>query len=384
MIPQTFDFKKIQNELKRVQMDGWLAIDFKGRNEIALEVLGFPPNPHITRRWFYFVPVEGEPYKVSSAIEPDLLDHLPGSAHTFLSYGDFCTHLQQVLKGHVRVALEYSPEGKIPSLSFVDAGTLELVRKWNVEPVSSQEILQPFLSRLTPEQMESQKRASVLAEEIMHEAWDFVGQEVPVSEGDVQKFILKRFADHGLITEWNPIVAVNANSALPHYTPHDGGDTIRPGDFLLIDLGCKEPNGVYADITRVACVKRDPTDEETKIFNIVKNAQSIGFEAVKKPTTGARVDKQVRAYITQQGYGDFFIHRTGHNITTKPHGPGAHLDSLETLDERPLIENSCFSIEPGIYLPKKFGIRLESTILLLSPLAPVITGGIQSKIFKIN
>ena len=385
MIYQTFDFKKVQNELERVKLDGWLAIDFKGRNEIALKVLQFPPNPHITRRWFYWIPRSGEPYKLSSAIEPDLLSHLPGKPHTFLSYDEFCSHLERVLKGCKKVAVEYAPQGKIPSLSYVDGGTLDLIRRWT-EPVSSQEVLQSSLSVLTPEEMESQKRASVIAEKTMHDAWDFVSQNLSkgVTEGDVQAFILKRFSDNGLITEWQPIVAVNGNSALPHYTPHNGGFPIRKGDFLLIDLGCKEPQGVYADITRVAVVQRDPTPEEQKVFEIVRQAQQIGFEAVKHQTTGAEVDRLVRAHIAQAGYGPYFIHRTGHNITTKPHGPGAHLDSFETVDDRPLIPNTCFSIEPGIYLEKKFGIRLESTILLVTPLEPIITGGIQREIFKLN
>lgn len=386
MITQKFNLNQIQNELKRLNIDGWLALDFKGRNEIALEVLGFPRDAHITRRWFYWVPKVGEPYKLTSAIEPNLLSHLPGLSHTFLSFEEFCIHLEKLLKPCKKVALEYSPSGKIPSLSYVDAGSVDLIRQLGVEPISSQEVLQSSLSLLSPEQIESQKRASLIAEKTMYEAWDWIGANLKrgITEGDVQSFILSRFKDHALVTEWQPIVAVNANSSLPHYTPQNGGAPITSGDFLLIDLGCKEPSGVYADITRVACIQRDPTSEEAHIFEIVKKAQEIGFEAVKTKTTGAEVDRKVRGYIAQQGFGPHFIHRTGHNITTRPHGPGAHLDSMETVDDRPLIENSCFSIEPGIYLPQKFGIRLESTILLLSPLAPLITGGVQSKIFKIN
>ena len=372
----------IQKELQRLNLDGYLAIDFKGRNEIALEVLGFPPDSHITRRWFYWIPKHGKPYKLNHAIEPHLLTHLAGNAHTFISYEEFCAHLKKALSGSKKISIDYSPLAKIPSLSFVDGGTLDLIRSLGVEPTSSQEVLQGLLSVLTPEQMESQRRASIIAEKTMQEAWEFIGRSQSTSEGAVQSFILKRFEDQQLITSWKPIVAVGSHSALPHYTPTNGGSPIKPGDFILIDLGCKEKEGVYADITRVACFARDPTAEENKIFSLVSQSQQIGFQAVNTEVTGAEVDRKVRTFLTHHGYGSAFLHRTGHNITTLPHGPGAHLDSLETEDDRPLLKNTCFSIEPGIYLEGRFGIRLESTVLLTHHVE--ITGGIQTSIFKIN
>jgi Xaa-Pro aminopeptidase len=371
----------IQQELKRLKLDGYLAIDFKGRNEIALEVLGFPPHAHITRRWFYWIPQEGEPYKLNHVIEPHLLQHLPGAAHAFISYEEFCTHLKQALSGAKKIALDYSPFGKIPSLSYVDGGTLDLIHQMGLNGVSSQEVLQPLLSVLTPEQLMSQRRASLIAEKTMHEAWDLIAKKGSTTEGAVQQFILRRFEEQHLVTEWSPIVAVGPHAALPHYTPQGEGSPIHPGDFILIDLGCKEPQGVYADITRVAVFGRDATAEEQNIFSLVKQAQEIGFEAINLQTTGAEVDRKVRRFLEEKGYGQHFLHRTGHNITTKPHGPGAHLDSLETEDDRPLLKNTCFSVEPGIYLEGRFGIRLESTVLLLDEIE--ITGGIQSEIFKI-
>lgn len=366
------------------EVDGWLIYDFQKSNSIAHHLLAIPSELHLTRRFFYWIPKQGEPIKIVHALEPYALDHLPGSKLIYLKRQALETHLQSVLKGLSKVAMEYSPMSAVPAISKVEGGVIDLVRHCGVKVVSSGNFLQYFSCVMDQKQIESHFFAAHVLDQTASKIWHWITEQLSkgITEFDVQQRILKEFDAHGCITDHPPNCSVNAHSAIPHYNPtKNDSSVIRQGDFILIDLWCKQnkPRAVFADITRVA-VAGKPTEKQQEIFSIVRQAQkeATDFIQTHQNIRGCQVDEVCRNVIEKAGYGDFFTHRTGHNIFTEVHGPGAHLDSLETLDDRLLIPNTCYSIEPGIYLPGEFGIRLEYDIFLGEK--PVVTGGIQDKL----
>jgi Xaa-Pro aminopeptidase len=284
--------------------------------------------------------------------------------------------------------------GTIPYLSRVDAGTVELVRSYDVEVVSSADLVQVHLCRWGDAQIESHKRAAKAIDAAKDQAFTFTNDELRAgrqpTEVSVQDFLMARFKERGLVTDHPPIVAVNAHAGNPHYSPSkETSLPIRRGDLLLIDLWAREPapGAVYADITWTAAVGKLANDAVGKVFEIVTRARDAGLAHVDRERKAGRriegwqVDKTVRKVIEEAGYGDKFIHRTGHNIGAEVHGDGANLDSLETMDTRELIVRSCFSIEPGIYLDS-FGIRSEIDVFLGERGAEVFSP-IQRELVKI-
>lgn len=373
--------------MKKEGIDGWLLYDFRGSNQLAIKELKLSPDAHLTRRLVYWIPSNGQPVKLVHAIEEGTLDHLEGQKRLYRSRQEFEEGLKSLLTGSKRVAMEISPMGHIPYLSLVDAGTVDLIRSFGVEVVSSSRLVQE-VSILTPEQLDSQRRAAHIAEKAVEEGWQFVidslKKGVSITEYDLQQFLVTLFQKKGQMIGFPPIVAVNAHSADPHYHPTEKVHApIKRGDLLLIDLGCKESEGIYSDITKMALIDRPPTPLEEEVFSLVRKAQKGATDLItthwegEKPLLGCQVDELARSIISDAGYGDYFLHRLGHSVTDTLHGTGAHLDSFETLDDRPLLLNTCTTIEPGLYLPNRFGIRLEYDLLLLSPPSWEITGGIQ-------
>lgn len=378
----------IQHQLKKYKLDGWLIYDFHGSNKFAHELLGISPQAMLTRRFFYWIPQKGEPEKILHRIEAESLEAVPGKKHLYLSWIELEERLAKVLKGAKVVAMEYSPRNNNPYVSVVDAGTIEIVRDLGIEVVSSANLLQHFTSVLDEEQIYLHLEAAQVVKQTSDRAWDLISDRLragkKVNEYDVQQFILSEFLANDCITEDGPLCAVNGHSAMPHYVAtRESAKPINRGDFILIDLWCKKnvPRAIYADITRVAIAAADPTPMQEEIFKIVKRALDVGIELItskmekNEPFTGAEIDDACRDYIKQMGYGDYFTHRTGHNIGTSVHGAGAHLDNLETADKRQILPGTCFSIEPGIYLPEDFGVRIEYDILIKTDRSVMITGG---------
>jgi len=289
--------------------------------------------------------------------------------------------------------MEYSAKNQIPYVSRVDGGTIDLIRSLGMDVVSSKDLLAQFMATLTKSQIESQKRAAIALDEIVANTWAWIAQKIrdnkPIREYDAQQRIVEEFAKRELVTDHDPIVAVNANSADPHYEPlQEKSSPIQRGDFLLIDLWAKEraDESIFADITRVAVVDRAATDKQKKIFNIVRDAQRSAVELIerrfrsKKRVEGREVDDAARGVIAGAGFGNKFLHRTGHSIERTLHGSGAHIDNLEIQDTRALLPSTCFSIEPGIYLKGEFGVRLEFDVLIHPDGSVEITGGEQDEI----
>jgi Xaa-Pro aminopeptidase len=395
--------ESIQQALRESDLDGWLFYSFRGSDPIAANILGMTEEGHIaTRRWFYLIPRSGEPKKIVHSIEREVLDHLPGKKLIYLPWQQLHGYLKDELTSlssvrAPRTAMQYSPDAAIPYLSRVDGGTIELLRSFGVEIVSSADLVQRFESAWGDAQLEMHEEAARGLYASVREAFDEIGRRVrsgaATTEYDIQQFILQRFSERGMITKDPPIVAVNANSAMPHYEPtRDRHSPIRGGDFVLIDLWAKlsKPNSVYADITWTSFVGNTVPDEVVKVFNVVRDARDAATEYVKESFAAGRsifgwqVDDACRAVIQKAGYGDYFIHRTGHNIHTEVHGNGANIDNLETKDSRRLIPRTCFSIEPGIYLEGRFGVRSEIDVFVDEKSARVTGGEAQREVVAIS
>jgi Xaa-Pro dipeptidase len=371
-------------------VDGWLFCDFRGSDPLAYRILGLDPAAISTRRWYYFIPAHGEPTGIVSSVEPHRLDTLPGRKRVFLSWQQLHESLAETLHGTGKVAMQYSPGNAIPYVSRVDAGTIELIRQLGVDIVSSADLVQRFEAVWGPEQWQGHLRAAKGVRETVDEAFAYIREHSPVTEYAVQQFILQRFAARGLTTNHPPIVAINAHSADPHFEPRSNDATpISPGDFVLIDLWAKEPGGVYADYTWTGFMGGQVPERYQKIFTIVRNARDAAIEFVKERISreqsfhGYEVDAVARKVITDAGYGEYFVHRTGHSIGEEVHGNGANMDGLETQDERRVLPTTCFSIEPGIYLAGEFGVRSEVNVYVTEREVTVTGTPMQTEIVQI-
>ena len=393
------DIPALQQAIAAQELDGWLLYDFHGQNPTAIAALGLGSHM-LTRRWAYLVPARGEPSLLVHAIERGSFPaHVPGRRESYASWQSFRAGLSGMLAGLPgrRLAMEYFPMAGIPYLSRVDAGTLELVRSLGVEVVSSGELVQQFLCRLDDRQIESHARSCRAIDEAKDEAFARVGEEHrrgrDPAEHEIQDLLMARFAERGLVTDHPPIVAVNGHAGDPHYVPSRERPTpIRSGDLLLIDLWAREPRAddPYADITWMAFCGDRPPPKVQEIFRVTADGRDAGFGLVerafraKERLEGWQVDRVVRDHIASKGYGDRFVHRTGHSIGfASPHGDGANMDDLETHDTRVLLERTAFSIEPGIYLPEEgMGVRLEIDVVL-TPGGPRIFSKLQQELVRI-
>ena len=388
---------EIQRELAALELDAWLLYDFRGINPIAQNVAGLT-GINITRRWFCLIPAQGEPRWLVHRIETSNFVDVPGHVALYAGWEELNGAIQTLLADVKAVAMEYSPNAEIPYISRVDAGTLEWIRSFGIEVQTSAELAQRMEARLSEAQAEGHQASAHSVLQAKDYAFAWIGSQLrdgkTITEYNVQQEILGQFDAMDLVTDHPPIVAANAKSSDPHYAPSET-DTqeIKAGDFILIDLWAKQkaPDAVFADTTWVAYAGKTVPARYVEIFDIVKEARDRAVRfirekwAVDEPIYGYEVDDCVRGYITEKGYGEFFIHRTGHNIGTVIHGNGVNLDNLETRDARALISGVCFSIEPGIYL-SDFGVRTEIDVFLAGPGrdgVKVTTAPVQNQILRL-
>jgi Xaa-Pro aminopeptidase len=375
------DIQAIQAAMRDEGVDGWLFYDFRRSNPIAHRVLGLPEHGFFSRRWCYYVPAEGEPVALVSAVEAHVLASLPGLLRVFRTWMEYRQFLGEMLSGARRVAMEYSPENAIPYTALVDAGTVELVRELGPDVISSASMAQRFEAVLTPAQIESHRmagRALVRARDALL-PWlrDQVVAGIALSEYDVQQEFALLMRSEGLEVPLDdePLVAVNGNAGNPHYHPTaDRHAPVRRGDLLLLDFSAPLPGdgNICADYTWMVFIGERVPARPASLFAVICEARDTGIALLRErfetgqPIEGWQVDDVVRAVVAAAGYGPAFVHRTGHNIGTAVHGRGAHLDNLETHDTRSLLPNTCTSVEPGIYLPEEgLGLRTEVDVLLL-------------------
>jgi len=383
---------EIQKYLKEEKLDGWLLADFHARNTIAVEFLNL--SAHLTRRWFYFIPAEGEPVGLIHNIEEDRFRSVPGEKIYFSSYNELEEQLPGILKGAGRIAMEYSPRNRLPYIGLVDAGTIELVRQTGVEIVPSSDIVAAFQARLSWKQVELHKEAAVLVNGIKDDAFklirEYLERKQSINERIVVDFILKRFGQENMITDFPPNCSVDGNISKPHYDPTaEKPSEIKVGSLVLIDLWAKlnRPHAVYADITWIGFVGEKVPDKYAEEFEIVTEARDQAIKTLwdknsKGAVYGYEIDDACRAIITKAGYGEYFFHRTGHSILESVHGPGPNIDNLETEDRRKILPGHLFSIEPGIYL-ENYGFRSEVDVLMTEGGPDVTTQPIQQEIIPL-
>lgn len=389
---------RLQRTLQTMaDVDGWLFYDFRHSDPLAYRILQLDPARHVTRRWYYWVPTRGEPIKLVHGIEPRALEPLPGVVWEYVSWESQQDALRRLLKDARLVAMQYSPQNAIPYVSRVDAGTIELIRSFGITVITSADLIQHFEAVWTDEQFASHRLAAEVLRQVVTETFREVAESITagraLTERGLQQFMLGRFHEHGVVTASPPIVAVNAHSADPHYEPTpEAALPIEEGDLVLIDLWAKrahQPSAVYADITWTGFVGATVPTRHEDVFQIVRQARDAAFDFVRgRAQTGSfpcgwEVDDVCRQVIRAAGYGEQFVHRTGHSIGEEVHGNGANIDNLETQDGRRLLPHTCFSIEPGIYLKGEFGIRSELDVYLAERDALVFGQPVQTQIIPI-
>ncbi len=389
------DLKAIQSALQESQLDGWLFYDHHHRDPFAYRVLGLDEHSFVSRRWFYFIPAKGDPAKLVHRIETGRLDTLPGKKAEYSSWQELEHELKSLTAGATKIAMQYSPRNAIMYVAMVDAGTVELLREMGKTIVSSADLISQFEAVLTEAQIETHYEAQRKLDEVLKAGWQRMGDLA--RSGGTDEFAMVTFLQQGieragLFTDHGPNVSAGPNSADSHYDPTAANcRRIAQGDFILIDIWAKlanRPEAIWYDITWTGVIGREPTEREQLIFTTVRDARDASIAVIQKafaanqPIAGWQADDASRNVITAAGFGPQFTHRTGHSIATDLHGPGAHLDNLETHDERLILPNTCFSVEPGIYFPGEFGIRSEVDMLAL-PGRAVVTGPAQTELIRI-
>jgi len=392
------DIARIQKELARAGVDGWLLYDFRNRDAIAYHVLGLDFGKFTTRRWFYWVPAHGEPVKLVSKVEAGKLDSLPGAKRLYLSWRELHAGLKAALGGAKRVAMQFSPSANIPYVSIVDGGTIDLVRSLGFEVASSAGLVQTFQAVLDEAAYRSHLDAGERVQRIKDEAFAHVGKQLragkEITQYDVQQFIVRRFGEEGLdcMGEF-PIVGTNEQPADPHFEPTPANARpIKRGDTLLIDLWAKlaKPGSIFYDITWCGFVGAKPPAKYVEIFEVVRDARNAALEFIRsrfggqQKVHGWEVDDACRAVVVKAGYGDYFIHRTGHSIGEEVHGNGVNIDNLETRDERELVAGVCFSIEPGIYLEGEMAVRSEINVFITPDGRVDVAGEMQKHLVLVD
>ncbi len=372
----------IQNFIKSKKLDGWLLYDFSGLNTIALEITGISGVQ--TRRWFYFIPAEDDPVALIHRIEVDTFKELPGNKIMYVGWRELEIKLQNILKNARRIAMEYSPKNAIPYVSMIDAGTIEIIKGLGKEVVSSADLVSRFQATWDEKAYENHMYAAKSLIKIKDEAFEFVRQKMlkkeTLTEYQLQQFIWEKYGEYGLIADEYPLASTKHNTGNPHYTPtEDNSLKIELDNLVLIDIYAKKskPGGIYSDITWMAFTGAEVPKKYADIFSIVSQARDQAVEFIRKhhqsgeTIYGWQVDDIARGVITDKGYGDYFVHRTGHSLGLEVHYKGPNIDNLETKDERELINRVGFTIEPGIYL-NEFGVRSEINVFM-SPEGPTVT-----------
>ncbi len=391
------DLDKIQKAIGSAGADGWLFYDFHNRDHLGLKILGMSLKGLATRRWYYYIPASGEPVKLAHRVEPTKLDPLPGRKLMYSTWRELHSNLKEMLGAPKKVAMQHSPLNAIPYISIVDGGTVDLVRSFGHEIISSADLVSQFEALLDEKGVRSHFKAGKLVDGILDEAFNEVRKSLRSkkykTEFEIQQFIGKRFKANGLTTDDLPIVGTNDHPANPHFAPTEKGSRkIKPGDKLLIDLWAKldKPGAIYYDITWCAFVGDDPPEEYVKAFHVVRDARRAGFRFLNErlgsgsKVAGWEVDDACRNVVKEAGYGEYFTHRTGHSIGEEVHGNGPNIDNFETQDTRLIVPGCLFSLEPGIYIEGKMGVRSELNAYVNSSDKAVVTGREQEELVLIS
>ncbi len=372
------NLNRIQEAMTELGIPAWLLLDFRGSNSIAWNILGLSDDTHCTRRWAVLIPQKGSPTVMAHAIESFTLWHIDGNHIEYSRWTDWHKHLHNAIAPYSSIAIEYSPMNEIPVVAKVDSGTVELLRSFGANLVSSAELVQKLSAVWSEEQVEHNLTLTAPAlHNVMRKTQDFLRNALiskkSFTEYDVQQYILQEFEHSELVTDSSPIVAIARNAASPHYAPSkEQNSPIMAGDTILVDMWAKhqQRNSTFSDITWMFHAGEKVPQRDAELFSIIASARDAGIALVQQRFAnneilhGYEVDNAVRGIIEKAGYGKYFIHRTGHSITTETHGSGTNIDNYETKDTRTIIAGTSFSIEPGIYIKDEIGLRTEIDIVI--------------------
>ena len=383
--------KVAQGFIKANQIEGWLIYDYLNTNPIFNKVL--PANGHITRPVFLLITPDTDPQLITHHVDQGRFNTQSIQILPYNNRQEMISNLKLILSNINEVAMEYSPLNELPRISRVDAGTVELVRSLDTAVISSSDIVQHTTQTWDDTQLDTHLDAGNKLGKIVNQAFSFIGENLSnqITEYDVAEYIRNLFRDNHLITSDGPVVAINENSADPHYEPNKKSKTFKHGDWVLIDLWAKKdiPNSIYSDITWVAYIGSKVPDSQKSIFDIVVEARDAALSFLKskfnqnQTVQGWQVDQIARNVINSYGYSEYFTHRLGHGIGEDVHSEGVNLDNWETHDTRTIMQGSGFSIEPGIYLPKRFGMRSEIDVFV-GPEGPDASSPVQTQVVLIN
>jgi Xaa-Pro dipeptidase len=391
------DLTAIQAALRDSGFDGWLFYDFHNRDAIAARVLKMDTSRFASRRWFYFIPAHGQPQKLVHKIEPWRCDHLPGEKNVYIAWDEQHRMLMTMLGSAKNIAMQYSPNNAIPYVSIVDAGTVELVRSFGINVLSSANLVGKFEAHLSMADWASHQDAGNVMQMVKDETFKEIGKRIKTGENptevEIQSFMHSLMQDNNMFWEDGPIVALNEHAADPHFEPTEKNSfAMKRDDLVLLDLWAKKnrPGSIYYDITWMGFIGETVPVHIEEIFQVLRFARDAGLKLVEdrfesgEKLYGWEVDDATRKVINDAGYGEFFIHRTGHNIGEEVHGNGVNIDNLETKDERLIIPGTCFSVEPGIYMPdKKLGFRSEIDVFVTDEEDVKVTGPKQEFVIPI-
>ena len=389
------DITAIQAALREDGLDGWLLYDFHGSNPIARAVLAMDATAKLTtRRWYYLIPADGEPRSLVHAIERESLAHLPGNRRLYAGRAQLEAGLAGLVDGCQRLAMEFSPDCSIPYVSRVDAGTVDAIRRQGVDVVSSGDLVQRFEAVWDEEALATHREASERLYRIKDRAFELIGSQlcspVPLNELDVQQAMGRWFQEEGLVSDSLPVVAAQENSGNPHYLPTETNSrAIGSEEVVLLDLWGKleVPGAVFADITWVGYTGPVVPNEYASVFAVAREARDAAIDLVQhasrtgRDLRGWEVDRAARSVIDAAGFGEYFVHRTGHSLGEAVHGNGVHMDDFETRDDRRLLPGAGFTIEPGIYFDR-FGVRTEVNVYV-GPHEATVTGPLQVDIVSL-
>jgi Xaa-Pro dipeptidase len=392
------DLKSIQEALREKGVDGWLFCDFHNRDHLAYRILDLDFNKMTSRRWFYYIPSKGDPVRLVHGVEKTKLDPLPGEKLQYRAWEELHASLREMLGGPKTIAMQYSPFNNIPYVSIVDGGTLELIRSFGHEVVPSADLVQQFEAIIDEKGYDSHLKAGEKIQHIKNEAFAEIGNAIEegrkLTEYDLMKFILRRFDEEGITCgDEIPIVGINDHPANPHFEPQEKGSyEFKKGDKVLIDLWgkLKAPGSIYYDITWCGYVGDNPPEKYQEIFHVVRDARIAAVNFVRKRFAegeqcfGWEVDDECRGVVQEAGYGDYFVHRTGHSIGEEVHGNGVNIDNFETKDERQLVPGICFSVEPGIYIEGEMAARSEIDCFIKLDGEVVVAGEEQMELIRIH
>jgi Xaa-Pro aminopeptidase len=392
------DLQAIQAALRDAGVDGWLFHDFLGRDPLSYRILGLPEG-HAKRRWYYYIPASGEPRRLVHAVEAARLDPLPGAKTVYRSWQELHGALRELMRDLRRVAMQYSPLDHIPYVSTVDAGTVDLVRNCGVEVVSSADLVQQFEALVSAAGFATHEEAGRRIHRTLQQTFDEIATRVrkgeTYTEYEAQQAILRRFRLEGLTSDGDgPIVAVRGHAADPHFEPTPAKAVpIRRGDTLLLDLWARldQPDAIYYDITWCAYLGGVVPEFYDELFRVATGARDAAVAFVRErmaagaPLFGYEIDDVSRGHVVAAGYGEAFVHRTGHSIGTAVHGNGVNIDNLETQDRRRVVPGCLFSVEPGIYLPDRdIGVRTELDVYVNQAGEAVVSGPIQHELVLLD